>query len=114
MPNYLGQIIYNFKKARDELEAALRIIEGKDGAGSKVQVTQHMNITDELAEVFKDKPVIIMQTMDVRILQINNQIQAALRALDRIDSASLRAIGTVKPTRRDKAGRFKEITNGGS
>jgi len=96
MSNYLSQITYNFKKARKELEEALKIIESDDsaGRGNKVNVLQSLNITDEMAEVFRQKPVFIFQTMDVRILQINNQIQNALRALDKIDSASLRAIGT--------------------
>jgi len=95
MPNYLSQITYNFKKARKELEEALKIIESDDslGRGNKINVLQSLNITDEMAEVFREKPVFIIQTMDVRILQINNQIQNALRALDKIDSYALKVIG---------------------
>lgn len=97
MSNYLSQITYNFKKARKELEKALETIEsgesGDSNSGGKVNILQSLVVTDELADVFKDKPVFIFQSMDVRILQVSNKIQNALRALDKIDNASLKALG---------------------
>jgi hypothetical protein len=88
LANHLRTTLYQLKKARAELIKALEILEG-DSGGSKIEINQHLDVTDELAEVFRDKPVIIIQTMDVRILQVNNQINSALRALDKVDAKQI-------------------------
>lgn len=90
MPNYLTQIRNDFYSARKKLEKALEVTT----KSPKVEVLQNINVTDELAEVFREKPVIIIQSLDIKFVQINNLVMAALRHLDRIDSQALKAIGT--------------------
>jgi hypothetical protein len=90
MPNYLTQIQNDFYSAKKKLEKALDVTT----KSPRVEVLQNMTITDELAEVFREKPVIIIQSMDIKFVQINNLVMAALRHLDRIDNRALKAIGT--------------------
>lgn len=97
MTNYLSAAKSNLDKARRELESALSVMRSQPaspGGRRATDVMQSINITNGMAEVFADKPVIIIQHMDVRVLQINDQVNAALRALDKIDSLSLRALAT--------------------
>lgn len=90
MPNYVNALVYHTKKLRKELEKARSVIEGK--STGRVEIIQKMNVTDELAEVFKEKPVIIIQTMDVKILQINNLINDALREVDLVERLGVEAL----------------------
>lgn len=92
MPNYLTPAKKNLDRARAQLEQALSLLKTPPGGRRSTDVIQSLNVTNGMAQVFADKPVIIIQTMDVRILQVNDQINAALRALDKIDSLSMRAL----------------------
>jgi hypothetical protein len=99
MANYLTAAKYSLEKAKKELEAALRMMHAspRTNGGRRatdINVSQFMNVTDGMAQVFADKPVIIIQTMDVRVLQINDRVNAALRALEKIDRIHLRALAT--------------------
>jgi len=100
MANFLAGAKYNLDKAKGELERALSTLQSSPGGRRATDILQSLNVTDDLAEVFKDKPVIIIQSMDVRVLQVNNQVNAALRALEKIDAISLRALATKEKNRR--------------
>lgn len=98
MANYLRSIELNFDKAKRELEKCLEAIESGTETGcavkkNAIEVSQSLRVTDEMAQVFREKPIIFIQTMDIRIM-IVNRINAALRALDKVDRTALKAIGT--------------------
>lgn len=110
--NYLHGIKRNFETAKLELAKAMELIASGDNCSSQVNALQSLKVDDSMAEVFRDKPVVLIQTMNVNILQINNRINAALRALDKIDNAALRTIGTVPEGQFvavSKKGRFAKI-----
>lgn len=90
MSNHLTAIRNNFYRAKKELERALCEITQP----ASIDVLQNLRIDDSMAEVFKDKPVVIFQMQDIRVLQISTHISSALRMLEKIDSQSLKAIGT--------------------
>jgi hypothetical protein len=90
MANFLSSMKYNMDKARNELESALDVLESRSG-GRATDMLQQLSVTNGMADVFKDKPVVIIQMMDVRILQVDNRINAALRALDKYEALRIRA-----------------------
>jgi len=87
MPNNLKPVYDKYNKARNALVKALDMLEQDDSDG--VKVLQSLHVSDELAQVFREKPVILIQSMNVKILTIK-QIYIALRALDEIDLKLLR------------------------
>lgn len=93
MSNYLTTIKNDFYAARKQLEKALAVTQK---ASPNVEVFQNLRITDEMAEVFKEKPVIIFQSMDIKFVQVNNLVADALRRLDRIDLRALKAISRIE------------------
>jgi hypothetical protein len=90
MPNYLHPLESNYKKARKELEGALTVLE--EVSESPLSPLQSLKVSDEMAEVFRDKPVILIQYMNVKIIQVNNRIQKALRLFDKIDMSLYREV----------------------
>lgn len=107
MPNYLHPIQSKFSKAKKELENAIEVIE--ENAEDAMNPLQQLNVTDGMVEVFKDKPVVLIQNMNINIVQIINPIQNALRLLDKIDvslyrESMLRTAGKKRTRKEDKEG----------
>lgn len=104
MANYLRPLQAKYEKARRALNKAMEILEQPDHNG--FTALQSLKVTDELAAVFREKPVILIQSMNVKIL-INRQIYTALRCLDEIDIKLYReaALGSLKENARpEKSG----------
>lgn len=80
MANYLHTAQSKYNKARKALEKSLDMLEAPEIA-TGVQALQSLNVTDDLAQVFREKPVILIQSMNVQVL-VQSQIYTALRALD--------------------------------
>lgn len=103
MPNYLRSVEARFEKIKKLLEETALELE-KSGAEGQVKVVQNLKVSGEMAEVFRDKPIVIIQSASVKFVKINNQVQMALRLLNEIDirlyrEAMLRTLGVIK---RDK------------
>ena len=91
MPNYLAPMKTRFDKARKELEQALKILQ--DDLTNPSNFVQSLKVDGpEMAEVFKEKPVILIQSMNIKIVQINNNIQNALRYMEQIDTKLYREL----------------------
>lgn len=107
MANYLSAAKYNLDKAKKELESALDTLAQRPsspGGRRATDILNSINITDGMAKVFSDKPVIIIQHADVRIQVVNNQINSALRALEKVDNLSIRALATKQQPGEEKDG----------
>jgi hypothetical protein len=77
----------DFKKARKALEAAVELIESDSDT---ITALQCLNVTDGMVDVFREKPVILINQMNIKIVKITNKINTALRAMDKIDMALYR------------------------
>lgn len=105
MANVVHAYESRYRKAKDALEKALDMLGKEDMCG--ITALQSLNVTDELAQVFKEKPVILIQSMNIKLM-VNRQIFLALRALDEIDMKLYREAMLIKLT--DKG----ELANGKS
>ena len=81
MGNPVQGYTLGYNRARKALEKSLELLD-QDDCG--IAALQTLKVDDSMAEIFKEKPVILIQSMNVRVM-ITKQIYSALRELDQID-----------------------------
>jgi len=87
MANHLLPIQLKFKRAKQALTEVVDLMETND---ETLNALQCLTVTDQMAEIFRDKPVILINQMNIKFVKISNRINAALREIENIDPAIYR------------------------
>jgi len=88
MPNYLSSVQTKCRKLRGTIQRALDMVERsatQSGVPTRKSISQVMNVSDDMADVFREKPVIIVQTMNVQVIQLTVKLGEALTLLSDVE-----------------------------